>query len=554
METKNAVISDQNILEESLDFDELESKLQEELDRNIAELEILEEQREEIGNPEALGNAIMNTVWEQFVNQIAVTAGEDFIRENNGLTLDLSKDAHIQTTENFAKGNIATHNTEINYQERYDNWQDSFKRDENGNIVMRKDHRTGKEKAVVKEEARAPFDKGRPKGSKTTHMDHDIPAAEIIRDPEANAHLTREEQVEFANSKVNLHELDASANESKGDSTMVEWLNSERNGQKPADRFGLDEEKLMEQDRIAREECERLKKEGEKKSIKAGKKSRRAEAFRITGKAARAVFMQLLAELLRKIIRKFVLWLKSTERTLASLLTFIKDAVVSFVSDVQKNLIIAGNAALTVIATSILGPVVRTIKNAWILLKQGWVSLKEAVAYVKNPKNRNKPTGILVAEVGKIIMAGLSVSGAVILGDVIEKGLMAVPLFAVEIPLLGSMANLIGIFMGAVIAGILGALALHFIDRLIANRQKAAMTERLIDTGNDILNTQREIIAVNELKTEKNKRNVTQNIKDRHQMAANIMKATTDSIMSKKTENHDDEFQEMNSRLGRLLN
>ena len=223
-------------------------------------------------------------------------------------------------------------------------------------------------------------------------------------------------------------------------------------------------------------------------------------------------------------------------------------------SDVQKNLIIAGNAALTVIATSILGPVVRTIKNAWILLKQGWVSLKEAVAYVKNPKNRNKPTGILVAEVGKIIMAGLSVSGAVILGDVIEKGLMAVPLFAVEIPLLGSMANLIGIFMGAVIAGILGALALHFIDRLIANRQKAAMTERLIDTGNDILNTQREIIAVNELKTEKNKRNVTQNIKDRHQMAANIMKATTDSIMSKKTENHDDEFQEMNSRLGRLLN
>lgn len=37
----------------------------------------------------------MDVVWEQFVNQVAVTAGEDFIKENRGLHLDLRKEAHI---------------------------------------------------------------------------------------------------------------------------------------------------------------------------------------------------------------------------------------------------------------------------------------------------------------------------------------------------------------------------------------------------------------------------------------------------------------------------
>jgi hypothetical protein len=51
-------------------------------------------------------------------------------------------------------------------------------------------------------------------------------------------------------------------------------------------------------------------------------------------------------------------------------------------------------------------------------------------------------------EVGKIVMAGLTGAGAIVLGEVIEKGLTTIPIFAVEIPLFGSLANIIGIFMG----------------------------------------------------------------------------------------------------------
>ena len=64
-------------------------------------MQFLEEEKERIGNPDNLGEIIMDVVWEQFLNQVAVTAGEDFIKENRGLHLDLRKEAHIQTSEKF---------------------------------------------------------------------------------------------------------------------------------------------------------------------------------------------------------------------------------------------------------------------------------------------------------------------------------------------------------------------------------------------------------------------------------------------------------------------
>ena len=89
---------------DSIDFDDLESKLDSELEEQMADLEGLEADREKIGNPDTIGQTVMNVVWEQFINQVGVVAGEDFIKENRGLTLDLRDSAHIQTTDNFAKG------------------------------------------------------------------------------------------------------------------------------------------------------------------------------------------------------------------------------------------------------------------------------------------------------------------------------------------------------------------------------------------------------------------------------------------------------------------
>ena len=112
--------------EDSFDFDELEEKLQSQLEEELADMQFLEEEKGKIGSPDNLGNVIMDVVWENFLNQVAVTAGEDFIKENQGLHLDLRDSAHIQTAKNFAEGEIATHNyiskeqLEQNY-DRYNN-------------------------------------------------------------------------------------------------------------------------------------------------------------------------------------------------------------------------------------------------------------------------------------------------------------------------------------------------------------------------------------------------------------------------------------------------
>lgn len=522
---------------DSIDFDDLESKLDSELEEQMADLEGLESDREKIGNPDTIGHTVMNVVWEQFINQVGVVAGEDFIKENRGLTLDLRDSAHIQTTENFAKGKIATHNDKIDYQQRYDDWQSNFMHDENGNVITHST-RTGKQEATLVSGARKPFDQGRPVGSveRGTDMDHTVSAGEIIRDAEANAHMTKEEQIAFANSDANLNEMDAGQNRSKGDKSMTDWLdNPNKNGQKPNEIFDISEEqdkKYREKDAEARAEYEKQKKEGEQRSIETGKQSQKEEAMRIGGKALRSIVMGLLASLIKDIIRKLISWFRSGNRKLSTFIDSVKKAIKSFVSNLKEHLLNAGNTLVTTIATAIFGPVIGMIKKAWIFLKQGYKSVKDAIKFLKNPANKNMPFSIKMMEVGKIVVVGLTAGGAIVLSEVIEKGLMSIPGFAFEIPLLGSLASLIGMFLGALVSGLIGALALNLIDKLIAMKLKKINTQQQIEKKNEILATQGQLNKVVEKKVEKTRNDTISSIKERHAEAADIMKDSISKIMS----------------------
>lgn len=520
-----------------LDFDELEEKLNSELEESLSDLEFLKEEKEKIANPDHLGEVIQGVIWEQFLNQVAATAGEDFIKENNGLTLDLRSEAHIQTTDNFANGKIATHNTHIDYQQRYDDWQSNFQHDENGNVITHTT-RSGKEEATLAKGARKPFDEGRPTGSAKNHtdMDHTVSAGEIIRDAEANAHMTKEEQIAFANSDKNLNEMDASQNRSKGDKSMDEWLdNPNSKGQKPDEIFDMSEEdkaKLKEKDAEAREEYRKQKKEGEKKSIEVGKKSQKEEAFRIGGTALRAAVMALLADLVKEIIGKLVKWFKSSQKSRETLMESIKEAIQSFISKMKNHLMTAGNTVSSTVVNAIVGPIFSTIKKAWMIIKQGAKSLKDAIAYLTNSENKGQPIGRKMLEAGKIIIAGMTGVGALVLGEVVEKGLMAVPVFAVEIPLIGSLANILGIFIGAVVAGIIGALAINYIEKRIAKSQKEENLSRQIEKRNEILNKQRNVTIISEERLKRDQTNVSSSIRERHKKAAEEMKQSVINISS----------------------
>lgn len=451
------------------------------------------------------------------------------------MTLDLRDSAHIQTTENFEKGKIATHNDKIDYQKRYDDWQANFQHDENGDVKTHQT-RTGKQEATLVNGARKPFDEGRPTGSveRGTDMDHTVSAGEIIRDPAANAHLSKEEQIAFANSEANLNEMNAGQNRSKGDKSMTDWLdNPNKNGQKPDEIFDINEEqkeKYREKDKEARTEYERVKKKGEKRSIETGKKSQREEAFRIGGKALRSVIMGLLASLVKDIIQKLVAWFRSGKRSLSTFIDSVKLAIKSFLSNMKTHLLNAGNTLITTIFTAIFGPVIGMIKKAWIFLKQGYKSVKEAIEFFKNPANKNMPFSIKMMEVGKIIVTGATAGGAILLGETIEKGLMTIPVFAFQIPLLGSLASLLGMFFGALISGLIGALALNLIDKMIAKKQRSINQSQQINKKNDIINSQEQILVVTAAQAANDKKDTAQNVMNRHQEANDIIEKSTSSV------------------------
>ena len=525
----------ENIDCDSVDLEGLERKLESDLEEQMADLKNLELEEKKIGSPDSLGETIKNVIWEQFVNQVGVVAGEDFIKENRDLTLDLSDSAHIQTTENFADGKIATHNDKINYKERYDNWQSNFQHDANGNVITHQT-RTGSNEATLAKGARDPFDKGRPSGNveRGTDMDHTVSAGEIIRDPGANAHLTTNEQINFANSNENLNEMPSGENRSKGDKSMTDWLdNPNKNGQKPSEIFDIDKEKeeaYRAKDAEARAKYERVKEEGEQRSVETGKQSQKEEAFRIGKDSIRAAVMALLASLIKEIIAKLIAWFKSGEKKFSTFIDSVKNAIKSFVSKLKENILNAGNSFVTSIVTAIFGPVIGILKKIWILLKKGYQSIKEAISFLRNPANAKMPFSLKMMEVGKILIVGLTAGGAIVLGEVIEKGLMTIPGFQIQIPLLGSLANIIGMFFGALVSGLIGALALNLIDRLIAKKLKKENRVQQSGKEIEILNTETKLVEVGRKKVVKAQNDVFQSIDTRHNEATNTMVESIQNI------------------------
>lgn len=539
MENKNEILEITNNELEYGDLMDLQSSLQVELNDILDELSSIEEDREKLQNNEYLEEAIQDIIWDQVQNQLAVQIGEEFIKDNNGQKLDLRKEAHIQTAENFEKGNFATHNRDVNYQERYDKWQDNFTTNKKGERVQKRD-------------ARKFFDKGRDMGSAAIHKDHTVSIKEQLNDIEMATFFSKEQVKEFANSSKNLHDLDASANMSKGDKTMKEFLNSERNGLKPEERFNIDRKQLEKDDQEAREELKNRKAENENIAIQSGKKSRRKEALKVTGKALKAAVLQLLTEFLREIVKKFISWLGEKEKNFGTFIAKVKEAISNFMSNLSHHVLGVGQSMVTMLATSIIGPVVGTFMQVWTFIQQGWRSLTDAIDYLKNPENKNKSTSVKMLEIGKIIVAGVTAAGAIVLSSAIGATLLSIfPPLGVEIPLLGSLSGLIGTFMGATVAGIAGAFVLKLIDQMIVDKQIDELTNKKIDKYNNKLIVQDQMNAVGMALVQVDKMKSLSQMGDRHQQAAEIMRDELSFLLEEKEKN-DNEFTEIDALLAEL--
>lgn len=570
---ENAITTVNEYEQESFDLDALEQKLEEEIGDHLSSLEQLKEEHKLIGNPDGIGTVVLNSVWEQFINQVGVVAGEDFIEANRGLTLDLRAEAHIQTTDNFVHGKIASHNAYIDYQNRYDETRQDFQTDsttetndytrynEDTKVVEKYDPRAKEWKTQFKsnKELRATWD-NRPKAkkdgndskrSRNVHIDHIIPIAEQARDMEAAAHIDKEDRITFANSDVNLQDLDAGANCSKSDLPTEKWLEmKDENGKTPDERFPIDKEKMLENDKKAREEYEEMKEKGKQASIETGKKSQREEAFRIGGKAVRAAVTALLAELVRNIIAKLIQWIRSGEKNFSSFFVHLKEALYQFLGNMKKHVLTVGDSVLTTIATAIFGPIVGMVKKVWMLLKQGARSIKQAIDYLRNPENKGKSTSILLLEVSKIVTAGVVGIGAIVLGEMIEKSLLTIPVLAIEIPLFGSIASILGMFSGALVSGIVGALVVNMIDKLVAKKRSADSREFQISKRHEIIIVQGKMRDISAEQLARKKEQVTSSISERHAEMSKAMRASLENIYADDTK---PDHQETKSEIERLL-
>ena len=556
MENKNETLEITNNELEYGNLIDLRSSLQVELNDILDELSSIEEDREKLQNNQYLEEAIQDIIWDQVQNQLAVQIGEEFIKDNNGQTLDLRKEAHIQTAENFEKGKFITHNADRSiYEDRYKDWQEKFERDEFGNIRTHTT-RSGKTVNTIKKDAREFLDKNRPKGSKEkgTDMDHTISAGEIIRDSKVNAFMDEDQQYAFANSDINLNEMRASVNRAKGSKSVPEYLDYPNSkGQYPKDNQNLtelEEKQMREKYKLAKDDLDKKIDEAEKRAIQSGKKSRRNEALKVTGKALKAAVLQLLTEFLREIVKKFISWLGEKEKNFGTFIAKVKEAISNFMSNLSHHVLGVGQSMVTMLATSIIGPVVGTFMQVWTFIQQGWRSLSEAIDYLKNPENKNKSTNVKMLEIGKIIVAGVTAAGAIVLSSAIGATLLSIfPPLGVEIPLLGSLSGLIGTFMGATVAGIVGAFVLKLIDKMIVDKQIDELTNKKIDKYNDKLIVQDQMNAVEMALVQVDKMESLSQMEDRHRQAGKIMKDELSFLLEEKEK----EFTEIDALLAELM-
>lgn len=491
--------------DENFDLTELaneEAQLEAELAEEFLELEQLQKEYASIGTPESLSDTIVTTIKAQFSTLLGIKEGKKFPEKNNGMPFDLRDAQHIQTAENFSRGEFASHNANHGvYEQRYAFQQGQFQRDEEGNIRTYID-RAGKTVPILKDDARHDYDDKRPQGSKKagTNMDHIVPVSELMRSPEANCYLSLEERVAFANSEVNLQEIPESHNKSKKDKSTNDWLdNPNSKGQLPSDSVGVTEEQKLqykENDANARKELDKKLEEGEKRAKKEGRISQLKEVGRLgkhAGKAGlKAAMKDFLLSLADDVTQELVTWWQTGEKNLKGFFEAFKNIISNFFEKFWEHVKSAAKSAMNtakeVILTAVIGPIKNLFRKTWLIIKQGFQSLKEALKVLTDPANKHLSLSEKLLRVCQVLVAGFTVIATGLLSEVIEKGLVGH-----GVPAL--IAELVGAFGAALACGLLSAIFLRKIDQWIANKQKKRNLALQHDKRNDIIEKQHAVLG-----------------------------------------------------------
>lgn len=524
MTKENAIFNEQEFNiefeDETFDLDGLDKKLQSQLEEELADMQFFEEEKEKIGSPDALGKAILDEVWKQFGNQIGLdmtneTLNQKYDREHQGETYEevgkkvmqdpKYKEANKAMKEQQQAGNLKDEYTGKNIDQNDNaNLDHVVSRKELYENARRKQAGINTEDLANKDENLKPTNESLNKSKGAKSVDEYI-SGRKQREKDLR------EQNERANKKIDKSNM----------SDVEKQKAKEKNNKRLQDKLDADDERMKKIDKKARKAI--------KKTIVKGVVKETAK--KAIEDALKQMMVSALFSLLKEVMNGFVRFLKSQAKSFKTFLEEMKKAIKAFFDKIGNVLQTGVSSVGGTVMTETFGPILRAFKEVASLIKQGASSVIEAIKYFNDKENRNKPFSIKVAQVGKIITASLVTVAAIPLGEVLEKSLLSVPGMQIELPLLGTLANVIGMFLASLVSGLVGAIIINRIDKFTAEKQKEEAQVAIIEKGNQVIATQHQIQIVKKALFERDKQNIQDNISRRHQNACLIMKDAYENVM-----------------------
>ena len=460
MENELLVLNTEEVNEsENLNYDELEELLEEQFTMEFSNLKELELECKEISSPDKLGDVILDEIWNQFANQIG---------------LDMTSDTLLkQYNDKHPNGYTKEEGAKILKDKRYIDANKAMKETQkSGNL---KDEYTGK-KININEKA---------------NLDHVVARKQLFENTWRK--IADIDTADLANKKENFAATNESLNKSKGATSNSDYIkNREVREKKLRDQVQRANEKIDKKN-ISDAEKRNLKAINEKKlndklaadskkMLKTEKKAKKAINKDIAKKvpekiankagkdAVKAMFVAALFGMLKEIMNALVRFFKSKKRSFDTFLDEMKNALHSFFSKIKDFIKVGIDSFVGSIVGEIIGAFAQKLKKLPNLIKQLFGSIRESVSYLSNPENQSHSTEIKIAHISKIITSALVGVGAMFLGEYFEKYLLTLPGMGFEIKFLGTIANILGMFLASLLTGILGAVIINRLDQFISKK------------------------------------------------------------------------------------
>ena len=488
MENELLVLNSEEVYEfENLNYDELEELLEQQFTIEFSNLEKLELECKEISSPDKLGDVILDEIWNQFSNQIG---------------LDMTSDTLLkQYNDKYPNGYTKEEATKIMKDKRYTDANNAMKaKQKSGNL---KDEYTGKTLKI----------------NDKANLDHVVPRKQIFENPWRK--IADIETSDLANKSENLAGTNESLNKSKGAKSNSEYIKKrevrEKNLKEQVERANKKIDKMNISDAEKRNlKAENNKKLNDKlaadsdKMIKAEKSAKKAmykpiankASFRMANKAGKdaikAIFVAALFGMLKEIMNALVRFFKSKKRSFDTFLDEMKNALHSFFGKIRDFIKVGIDSFVGSIVGEIIGAFAQKLKKLPNLIKQLFGSIRESISYLSNPENQTHSTAIKIAHISKIITSGLVAVGALFLGEYFEQFLNKIPGMTFEIKLLGTIANILGMFLASLLTGILGAIIINGLDGFISRKLQAENKRQQANKRNELLRIQEVQIFVAE--------------------------------------------------------